>query len=445
MSASDPDVNKTTNGRIRFDLMGSTAFAVNETTGEVVFTGMEVFDREQPLTSVMFEILVSDFGIGSTSRTSTASVTVYIDDVNDNTPMFVDSDYSQSIEEDTSPGTTIETISANDADQALNANVTYELRNNYGLFDVDRFTGAVVLTNPLDYETQNRSYFLVFVARDRGAPSLSSTATATITVTNTIDSIPTFIGDPYTATIPENADFNQFVLTLSVEDLDEGDSITFTLNGSDAVLFSQENSVSSGSLYTTDIIVGNSAIFDYETDPISYSFTVGATDSNSLTATTTVRVFISDYNDETPEFTQPQYRSEITAGVPVPTFVTTVNARDDDRSPTNSNITYSFSSNTTSTVETLFSLDAENGDIRTQADIIYTSGLSYTFYVVANDSAIPPLSSAVEVLVIINDNNINAPLFRQNVYNGSIDEEESSGQFVLEVCLLFLAFSFLLW
>ena len=402
----------------------------------VTYTGLIVFDREQPLTQVQFEVHVHDFG--TQQRTSTASVTVYIEDINDNPPVFEMSDYSKSVPEDTTPGSLITTISASDADQMLNGNVTYELVNNYGLFGLDLYSGRLTLTNRLDYETPPQSYTLDFIARDRGTRQHNDTASATITVTNTIDSPPTFMNQPYSTLLSESATSGDVVLTISVQDLDASDTVTFTLAGAASSNFAFTTSGPIGYIYEVNITVASGAVFDYEVDPIMYNFQVIATDSNDLNATATVSVSLSDYNDETPMFTRTQFRGEITAGVPNGTDVTNINARDNDRSTSNSVVRYSYASNVTTTVRALFSLNSNSGELKTKAPIVYSPGLTYRFYVVATDSGDPSLSSAAEVLVIVNDNNIGAPMFNQSVYSGSVAENELSGTFVLSVsCCLY--------
>ena len=402
----------------------------------VSYTGLSVFDREQPLTQVQFEVLVHDFG--TQRRTSTASVTVYIEDINDNPPVFEMSDYSQSVSEDATPGSLITTISASDADQMLNGNVTYELVNNYGLFGLDLYSGMLTLTNRLDYETPPRMYSLVFIARDRGLSQLSDTASATITVTNTIDSPPTFMDQPYSTLLSENAISGDVVFTMNVQDLDTSDTVTFALAGAASSNFAYTSRGLTDFIYEVNITVASGAVFDYEVDPIMYNFQVIATDSNDLNATATVSVSLSDYNDETPMFTRTQFRGEITAGVPNGTDVMSINARDNDRSESNSVVRYSYASNVTTTVRALFSLNSNSGELKTKAPIVYSPGLTHRFYVVATDSGDPPLSSAAEVLVIVNDNNVGAPMFNQSVYSGGVAENELSGTFVLSVsCCLY--------
>ena len=57
----------------------------------------------------------------------------------------------------------------------------------------------------------------------------------------------------------------------------------------------------------------------------------------------------------------------------------------------------------------------------------------FLFYVVATDRGDPAMSSVTEVLVIVTDDNINAPTFNQTAYMASIRENQLSGTDVLQV------------
>uniref|UniRef100_A0A7N6ABA3 FAT atypical cadherin 3a n=1 Tax=Anabas testudineus TaxID=64144 RepID=A0A7N6ABA3_ANATE len=79
------------------------------------------------------------------------------------------------------------------------------------------YSGAILVTQPLDYETC-RDYFLTVEARDGGTPPLSAITTVNINLTDVNDNAPMFSRDLYTAV--ENKPIGTSILQLSVIDQD---------------------------------------------------------------------------------------------------------------------------------------------------------------------------------------------------------------------------------
>lgn len=71
-------------------------------------------------------------------------------DVNDNSPIFLRTEYYVSVSRDITPGTPIGQAKAHDADSGLMGRVTYMLLEPVSdLFGVDRNTGIVYVATPL--------------------------------------------------------------------------------------------------------------------------------------------------------------------------------------------------------------------------------------------------------------------------------------------------------
>ena len=56
---------------------------------------------------------------GTPSRSSTSRVYINVDDVNDNTPIFDPSSYSEEVPEDVAAGTSVVTLTATDLDSGI--------------------------------------------------------------------------------------------------------------------------------------------------------------------------------------------------------------------------------------------------------------------------------------------------------------------------------------
>lgn len=81
------------------------------------------------------------------SHAYTATVTINIGDVNDNSPVFENVPYEFSVEEESTSGTVISTdVSAVDMDEGINADIKYRLEDDAeGKLRIDEVTGTVLV------------------------------------------------------------------------------------------------------------------------------------------------------------------------------------------------------------------------------------------------------------------------------------------------------------
>lgn len=77
------------------------------------------------------------------------------------------------------------------------------------------YPGAVIVAQPLDYETC-RDYFLTVEARDGGTPPLSAITTVNINLTDVNDNAPMFSYDRYTAVLSEDSNLEEFVVQVGL-------------------------------------------------------------------------------------------------------------------------------------------------------------------------------------------------------------------------------------
>ena len=79
----------------------------------------------------------------------TATVTVSIQDANDNVPQFSSSSYFMNVNQSTSVGTSLGVVSASDADiTAANRDLVYSISQTTAYFDLSS-TGVVTLKSPV--------------------------------------------------------------------------------------------------------------------------------------------------------------------------------------------------------------------------------------------------------------------------------------------------------
>ena len=177
LNATDPDSGPA--GLLTYRLVNSSSlFRVDGTTGDLFVIGD--LDRETQ-SVVTFQVAVEDQSVNP-GRDS-AVVVVYVEDANDNEPIFVDLETNLYVEEDLPVGTVITTVSASDEDNGSNALVAYSFQDTSGqvqdAFEIDRWSGELTLRESVlgrvgDHLT------LTYLAQDQGQPQNSQTAIAIV-------------------------------------------------------------------------------------------------------------------------------------------------------------------------------------------------------------------------------------------------------------------------
>ena len=212
------------------------------------------------------------------------AITVSVNDLNDNAPVFADVNYDITIVENTKGPTLLETTDA-DADST----VTYSL-SGADAADFEIVNNTLALKEAADFETKT-SYAVTVTAND-GVNSTTQAVTYTITDEN--DNRP-IITSQNVFTVDEN---QLSVGTVTITDADGGsndpDWIAFFIdNGVDKDLFEIG--------FKTGVITFKSAP-DYETKS-EYNFQVNVSDGTLPETTQQVKVVIKDV-DEAPVFNQ---------------------------------------------------------------------------------------------------------------------------------------------
>ena len=289
VSATDPD-----NDELTYSLpdgqLDNDSFSIESTNGQLE-TSADL-NHETKDTYRVF-IVVTD----GVNRASTP-VQINVTDVNEAPVFTAGSSITLTVEENTSTDTNIgSAISATDEDEPANT-LTYTLGGaEAATFDVVSTSGQIKTKADLDYET--KSSYTVMVTVSDG--NLSDTITVTINVTDVAEvaNEPPEFSDGANATrsIPENTAVGSNVgAAFTATDPDNGDTVNYSLSGTDAASFSVGSST--GQLTTA-------VTFDYETKT-SYEVVITASDGkpNNGKDTITVTISITDVTENNaPVFT----------------------------------------------------------------------------------------------------------------------------------------------
>uniref|UniRef100_A0A8K9UL27 Protocadherin-16 n=1 Tax=Oncorhynchus mykiss TaxID=8022 RepID=A0A8K9UL27_ONCMY len=417
-NAKDGDGSLANSG-LRSSLSSTTSsfpFRIHPLTGTLTTT--TPLDRERTV-SFTFMVTATDQAARAVDRKfATVTAQVFLLDVNDNCPAFVSQDTAL-VMEDAEVGSLVHRVVGVDDDVGESGQVTYCLvsGNKEGLFILEEKTGLLYLASPLDYELQT-SHSLTIQASDQGLPSLSSIQTLMLEVGDVNDQPPLFQQDVYTASVAENREPGESVVTVSATDKDSG---TYLLPGPGYDFFSIDPH--SGELSTTSQL-------DRELHQ-HFTLRVQARDSGvqPLSSTSTVLCSVLDDNDNVPEFMQASFQLSLPENLP-PGVIHTSQASDPDHGA-NGTITYAIQGED---YGGRFTINATTGAVSTMRALDREERPSYTLCIQASDGGQPsPLSSSTQLLVLLLDQNDNSPSFHRKSYRASLAEGLPAGAEVLRL------------
>ena len=157
--------------------------------------------------------------------TGTATVSVTLLDINDEAPVFEQTSYSFSVDENEAAGALVGQVYAHDADTAAFNSFEFSIETNEE-FRISRRSGIISTARVFDRE-RTPVFRLLVLARDVSKPQLVSSATVTIQVGDVNDNDPVFefpTTTNNTVQLPRDAPKNYAVTRVHATDLDLGDN-----------------------------------------------------------------------------------------------------------------------------------------------------------------------------------------------------------------------------
>ncbi|XP_041359664.1 putative protocadherin beta-18 [Gigantopelta aegis] len=404
ISASDVDMGRNAQTFYRYSSVRPSKldelFSLDEYSGE-----LRVMSPLQYESGQIYETVVEAVDRGVPPLTSQAKVFIRVLDVG-NTPPKVNLVLKKTVYSDTillSEGSPIDTfvghVKVEDNDSGLNGIVSCTIYSTH--FSLNELEGkgyAILVSRQLDREVIQQHNVTV-VCYDSGSPSLKSSVSFLVIVTDINDNNPVFSRPVYYTRLAENAPVNQFIVKVSAQDDDLGvnGDISYRLN------------MDAGSMFTISSVTGiikSNAVFDRETIS-EMKFIVKAVDhgTNPNTGTATVIVIIADRNDRVPEFVNKQQTIRVPELTPPGTNVGKLSATDEDKGR-NAEMEFMLDNPGVDIPFVVFS----NGVIKTNRVILIENATEYLLKVVVFDKGRPPLSSYGNVTIIITEVNKNSPV-----------------------------------
>ncbi|XP_076993343.1 protocadherin beta-15-like [Tamandua tetradactyla] len=345
---------------------------------------------------------------------------VLVSDINDNSPVFPETEMTLKILENSLPGTVFPLKNAQDLDVGINNIQNYTLYPNSHFHVLTHHGGEgrkypeLVLDEALDREVQPELR-LTLLAVDGGAPPKTGTALLLIEILDINDNAPEFAKPLYHVQVPENSPLGSLIVSVSASDLDTG------INGEIfySFFYGDEEIAKTFALNerTGDIkIIGT---LDFE-KIASYQVDIKASDGAGLAGKCTVQMQVIDINDNTPELTVVSLKSLIPENSPE-TMVALFSIQDRD-SGENGKMMCSIQEDVPFTlkpsVENFYTLVTEGALDR-------ESKAEYNVTITVTDLGTPRLKTQHTITVRVSDVNDNAPTFTQTSYTLYVRENNS--------------------
>ena len=396
-------------GHVVYSLIDSPSLpcAINE-NGEIIHT--EPVDAERGPTTLEMTVEAIDGG----GLKDSALVLVSILDVNDNKPFFSPVNYYALVPENAPIQEVVMTISADDNDQSKDYSAIsgYTIESSQEVpFEIDS-SGSIKLSSTLDYESGPKTYSFSVSAVDSGGLTSEIPARVTIDIANVPDQPPIFSQSFYSASIRENSQNGTFVTQLSVSSPDGGSVNCYIMN-SDNLPFS---------IGKQSAIISVSGAVDHEQHTF-FEIVVACYSNTNTSSETSVQIIVLNVNDYPPVFGQTVYRSTIVENSPRGSLSLEIQATDLDKGNAGMIHRFLIYQSTNSFFVESFNQSSGRAVISNLIPFDYEAIKSVEVQVRAIDRGSPPLySDPVTIIVDIQDENDNAPIFTQDVYFTTLAE-----------------------
>ncbi|XP_074086659.1 protocadherin gamma-A10-like [Macrotis lagotis] len=284
------------NGQVRCVVSSHVPFEISRSFDNYYsLISNDILDRERISN---YKITITAEDRGDPPLTSSQVIELQVSDKNDNPPVFHQSYYLAYLMENNSPGATISSLKASDADIEENALITYSITNETfkGLplssyISVNSETGVLYALRSFDYE-QFSELQLKVTAKDSGDPPLSSSVSLTLFILDQNDNTPEILyptfpsdGSSGVELAPRSAESGYLVTKVVAVDRDSGQNAWLSyrlLKSTELELFSV--GLHTGEIRTTRVFL--------DKDFLKQTLVVAVTDNGEPPLSTTISVTV---------------------------------------------------------------------------------------------------------------------------------------------------------
>ena len=424
----------------------SNLFYINELTGEI-YTNSTEFDFDNPPRE--YFITVEAIDGADPPRRSEINVTIALEDVNDNPPVFDSNTFTVTIAEDTSIGTSILRVTATDADSGINKEVFFhfptameeeeeqsgsgigsgmiegdsiqpvEEESDGGMFILEPSTGILRVNSSLDFDDPDADNPIILdvLVTDRGNPPFTSNATVVIYIVDSNDNAPYFNRTLIRELVPEDSQVGDLAFTAQAFDRDTGlnKEVTYdVLSVYPADCTDRFRIVSeTGEVFLNQLV-------DAEARGEPCTMIIQATDRGSppLSGQATFVVIVTNINEHSPMISTESLNGSVFENSPNGTFVLQIMTSDLD-----GNMVTVLAEGEAAR----FFDVTENGTVTVADNVTLDREIvpHYFLNVLVMDDGLPELVVPAIITINILDENDNAPIFNQSQYTVSVREDHA--------------------
>ena len=323
-AATDPDQGE----QLSYQLGGDDAAAFDFDAASRVLAFKQSPDFETPLDQGADNVYQINIVASDSEYSASQAITIAVADLNDEAPQFTSAsslalDYTSVV-----VGAVVYTVQATDADAG--DSVVYTLGGaDSSSFAFDSSSGALAFVQAPSLETPQDAdgdnvYQLSISATDLA--NNSSDLALSISIVDDTGSAPTFAQASASIAVDENS--AGAIYTAQASDVDAGDSLTYSISGTDSSLFTIGSS--SGDLAFISP-PDHEQPADSDADNI-YNLTITATDSMAKQAQQSLTISVNNLNDNAPQFTLASSAFDVLENAAAVTSITATDADGDDLS-----------------------------------------------------------------------------------------------------------------
>uniref|UniRef100_A0A672SAX2 Cadherin domain-containing protein n=1 Tax=Sinocyclocheilus grahami TaxID=75366 RepID=A0A672SAX2_SINGR len=217
VSATDPDEG--INSKIEYSIANMhdddpQLFGINQDTGQVTVVGVIDFENAR---NYEISVQAGDHG----GLTDSCKIIVDVIDINDNKPVINIMSKINVIAENPASETVVTMINVQDLDSGENGKVQCSVNENipFTLRSTNANFFSLVTDGDLDRERESE-YNISVTCTDEGVPSLSSSVTLSLQISDVNDNAPVFDKSSYEASVQENNTPGLSIFTVRARDAD---------------------------------------------------------------------------------------------------------------------------------------------------------------------------------------------------------------------------------
>lgn len=390
----------------------SKFFQINGSTGEM-FTMQELdYEAQQH-----FHVKVRAMDRGDPPLTGETLVVVNVSDINDNPPEFREPQYEANVSELATCGHLVLKVQALDPDVGDTSRLEYLILsgNQDRHFSINSSSGIISMFN-LCKKQLGSSYNLRVGASDG---VFRATVPVYINTTNANKYSPEFQQHVYEAELAENARVGTKVIELLAIDKDSGPYGTVDYTIINKLAGERFFINPSGQITTLQKLDRENS-----TERV-IAIKVMARDGGGKVAFCTVKIILTDENDNAPQFKASGYTVSIPSNVSRDSPVIQVLAYDADEGR-NADVTYSVDS-AEDLADEIIEVNPTTGVVKVKESLVGLENRAVDFNIKAQDGGPPHWDSLVPVRLQVVPNEVPLPKFSEPLYTFSASEDLPEG------------------